>query len=160
VTSHRILFLNCGFFTFRFRDFHWEHVEDVHISTSFSGSTITATASASKSGYATKVANTRSVKAISSGLINDGAHQVYAVGQKMEQEWREKVRQRIMEEKKIERGQVVLQAPAPAAPLAQSPEAQSRDPADRLRQMKALLDDGVLTQAEFDQKKGEILAAI
>jgi hypothetical protein len=162
VTSHRILFLRCGFLSFNFQDFHWEHVEDVHLSTSFAGSTIMVTASSSKSGYATKAANVRNVKAISRRLVISQAQNVYSVGQQMEHTWREKIRQRIMEERQVERGQVVVQAPAVAQAAAVPSESAAPldDPADRLRKLRGLVDEGILTQEEYDKKKAEILSAM
>jgi membrane protease subunit (stomatin/prohibitin family) len=41
-------------------------------------------------------------------------------------------------------------APAPAAPA-------QEDPVEKLKQLKGLLDQGVLTQAEFDLEKQKIL---
>lgn len=43
------------------------------------------------------------------------------------------------------------QKPAPAAAAPQT------DAADQIRKLKSLLDDGILTQAEFDAKKKQIL---
>jgi hypothetical protein len=42
------------------------------------------------------------------------------------------------------------------APVAEKPEVSS-DRYDELRKLKSLLDDGVITQEEYDQEKGEIL---
>ena len=45
-------------------------------------------------------------------------------------------------------------APEPAAPAA------DEDPMAKLTQLKSLLDQGVLTQAEFDMQKSKILASM
>ena len=48
--------------------------------------------------------------------------------------------------------------PAPAAPAA-APEVGGADMVTQLENLKKLLDEGVLTQAEFDTQKQKILAA-
>lgn len=48
-------------------------------------------------------------------------------------------------------------APAPAAPAA--PEAGGADMVTQLENLKKLLDEGVLTQAEFDMQKQKLLSA-
>lgn len=48
---------------------------------------------------------------------------------------------------------------APAAPAAAAP-ASSEDGMAKLEQLKSLLDQGVLTQAEFDVQKQKILASM
>jgi hypothetical protein len=47
-------------------------------------------------------------------------------------------------------------APAAAAPVAAAPD-NSEDGMAKLTQLKSLLDQGVLTQAEFDMQKQKIL---
>lgn len=49
------------------------------------------------------------------------------------------------------------QAPPPAAPAA---PAAAEDPMAKLTQLKSLLDQGVLTQAEFDFQKTKILQSM
>jgi Short C-terminal domain len=49
-------------------------------------------------------------------------------------------------------------APAPA-PVATAPAAAEGDTIAQLKQLKGLLDDGVLTQAEFDAEKTKLLNA-
>ena len=52
--------------------------------------------------------------------------------------------------------QAQQQAPPAAAPVAAAPAA-DEDPMAKLTQLKGLLDQGVLTQAEFDFQKTKIL---
>jgi cytoskeletal protein CcmA (bactofilin family) len=47
--------------------------------------------------------------------------------------------------------------PAPKAPV-QPPPAEAADPSQRLRQLEALLDEGLITQEEYEAKRAEILA--
>jgi hypothetical protein len=46
--------------------------------------------------------------------------------------------------------------PAPAAPV--QPAAPADEPSQKLRQLKALLDDGLITEEEYEAKRAEILA--
>ena len=48
--------------------------------------------------------------------------------------------------------------PAPAAPVAAAPEVGGADMVTQLENLKKLLDEGVLTQAEFDTQKQKLLA--
>lgn len=108
VTNHRVLFPRCGILSFKFDDFHWEHVEDVHVESSVFGSTISVTARKSKSGYARTAEMGPRVSKSVAKLVQSQANQVYSVGQRMEHEWREKNRQRLIEETRAERGTVVV----------------------------------------------------
>ena len=49
-------------------------------------------------------------------------------------------------------------APAPAAPAPAAPSAGSDDMVAQLENLKKLLDQGILTQAEFDMQKQKLLA--
>ena len=49
---------------------------------------------------------------------------------------------------------------APAAPAAAAAPASSEDGMAKLTQLKSLLDQGVLTQAEFDMQKQKILSTM
>ena len=52
-------------------------------------------------------------------------------------------------------------APKPAPPRAAAPAAPiAGDPAERLRQLKTLLERGLITQAEYDAKRAEILKGL
>lgn len=55
-------------------------------------------------------------------------------------------------------GQVLAQSIASAGqPAAAAPAAAAPDPMETLKQLKAMLDAGLITQAEYDDKKGEVL---
>lgn len=164
ITNHRILFLKIGFFSFSFTDFHWEHVTDIHVLDKFAGSTLSASASASKSGYATQAMVQATAWAALQGLVKPQAHEAYRLGQHMEQQWREVVRGRIMQERQVERGAYLVQTPvAPAgyAPM-QTPQAPGATdaPEVRLQKLKGLLDQGLIDQQEFERKKAQILASL
>ncbi len=155
VTNHRVLFVNNGFFSFSFTDFHWEHVEDVHVSVNFGGADLAVNATESKKGLASQVAQAKTRRVMARGLVKDQAQDVYRVAQQMEHEWRETNRQRVIEETRATKGGgVVMMQAAPASP---APAATQPDPTERLRKLKELLDAGVLSKDEYDTKKAEIM---
>jgi hypothetical protein len=155
VTNHRIIFINNGFFQFSFHDFHWEHVEDVHVSVNFGGADLTLTATESKKGVATQVAQAKTRRFTVQGLVTDQAQEVYRVSQQMEHDWREINRQRVMEESRATKGGgVVMMQSAPVPPTSAAPQ---QDPIDRLRKLKELVDAGVLSKDEYETKKSEIM---
>jgi hypothetical protein len=84
-------------------------------------------------------------------LDKEQAKRLYAVAQQMEQEWREKRRVRDMEEARAKAGGVVL-GHAPAAP--------AEDPVARLAKAKQMLDQGLISETEYDALKARILGAL
>lgn len=82
-------------------------------------------------------------------LDKDQARRLYAISQQMEQEWREKRRVREMEEARAKAGGVVLHPPSSAPP--------AEDPVARLAKARQMLDQGLITEAEYDSLKARIL---
>lgn len=94
-------------------------------------------------------------------LPKDQARCLYSFAQEQEQASLEVRRQRRMEEDRAKAGGVNIQtnvaAPAPQ-PLTAAPQAASTpDPMATLRQLKGMLDDGLISAADFEAKKAEIL---
>jgi hypothetical protein len=72
----------------------------------------------------------------------------------MEQEWREKRRIRQMEEERARAGGIYMETPrAPA-----TPETAAEDPVERLARARAMLDQGLISEAEYDTLKAKILS--
>lgn len=154
VTDHRILLVRLGLFAgLQFRDFHWEHVQDVHLEVGSLGALVRVTGANSKSGMQTHAVSTGTYTLFMDGLDKSEAQAVYRVGQQMEQLWRERQRSRYMEEQRLG----YTGAAYAVAPMHQAP---AQDLAARVQQIKSLLDQGLITQAEFDTKKAEILRAV
>jgi hypothetical protein len=154
VTSHRIFLLHCNFFSFRFEDFHWEHVEDVHINVGFLGATLSVVGAARKTGLATQTTSSPRKSTSLNNLVKDRAQQVYRIGQEMEHKWREIVRSRAMEETRAAQGHYVTQAST--AP----DQAGEPSPKERLRKLKEMLDEELITPEEFGAKRAVVLAEI
>ena len=89
------------------------------------------------------------------GLDKDQAKRLYGICQQMEQGWREKRRVRQMEEERARSGGVQLHVPTAGAP---APTAE--DPVEKLAKAKKMLDQQLISQAEDDTLKAEILASM
>ncbi len=157
VTNHRIFLVKNGMFSFNFNDMHWQHVQDVHLGMKMMGAIISAQASVSKSGYHTHAHAGGYARRSIDGLDKTQAQEVYRIGQAMENEWREHNRQRLMQERQVERGAYLVQQPG-AQPA--SPGNGGGDPAERLQKLKGLADQGLISPEEFAQRKSEILGSI
>ena len=92
------------------------------------------------------------------------ARRVYALAQEQEEEVREERRRRDLEERRAAAGGIMLgQVPpvtvASGGPVAaESAPAETADRLERLRELKEMLDAGLITQEEYDAKKQQILA--
>ena len=92
------------------------------------------------------------------------ATEMYKVAQKEEQAWEEKRRVREMEETRAASGGVMFagggipsaQTPAPQAP--QSSESLSNSVADELIKLKKLMDQGIISDVEFNEMKSKLLS--
>jgi hypothetical protein len=77
----------------------------------------------------------------------------------MDQEWREKRRVREMEEARARAGGVQIGA-LPGLLSAPGVAAQQEDPVQRLAKARSMLDQGLISEAEFESLKAKILSGI
>ena len=89
------------------------------------------------------------------GLRKAEARKVYVLCQAQEQAWREKNRVREMEEMRARSGGVHLSGSALGAP----PAGGAEDPTARLQRARQMLDQGLITDAEYETLKAKILAS-
>jgi hypothetical protein len=90
-------------------------------------------------------------------LVKSQARRLYAIAQEMEENVREELRLRQMEEKRAEAGGIVLQhTGAQSGSTAAPPE----EPLQALGKLKQLMDAGLITSAEYETKKAEILSRL
>lgn len=87
-------------------------------------------------------------------LDKEQAKRLYGVCQQMEQEWREKRRVREMEEDRARSGGVVVGAAPGVA------GASAEDPVEKLAKAKAMLDQHLISDIEYEALKAKILAAM
>jgi len=132
-------------------DMLWQDVTDVRLSTQILGATLALTAKKRlPSGEVEAVERTIE------GLDRVAARKVYAVAQEMEEQWREKNRVRQMEEERARAGGVYLGGPH-ASGVADGPSASVED---RLRRLKSLHGQGLITDAEYESRKSQIIAEL
>lgn len=122
----------------QFEDYIWRDLRDVQLKEDVVGSTLTLQTVGDK---------TLAVPY----LPKAQARRAYAIAQEMEEEMLEERRRREMEEKRAAAGGIYL-------PGAEPPNAAAReDPVEVLKQLKRMLDAGLITAAEYDAKKQEVL---
>ncbi len=92
-----------------------------------------------------------------SGLRKAQAEGVYRVCQAQDQAWREKRRVRELEEMRARSGGIQLGVPAASAGLTSSPNGAQEDTVARLEKAKAMLDKGLISDAEFEALKARIV---
>lgn len=125
-----------------FDDFLWQDVENVTVKQGVLSAEVTVTTSDGRS-------------ATLGGLDKDQAKRLYGISQQLEQEWREKRRIRLMEEDRARAGGVYL-----AAPTSTGDAPSTEDPTQKLARAKALLDQGLISEAEYETVKAKILSAM
>ena len=93
-----------------------------------------------------------------SGMRKDQAEAVYRVCQAQDQAWREKRRVRELEELRARSGGIQLGTSGAGAGVASSPAGGGADDTvTRLEKAKAMLDKGLISDAEFEAIKARIV---
>jgi hypothetical protein len=139
-TTNRLIFYRPSVLgRVEFQDVQWQDVRNARIS---QGVLSTALAVDTVDGRSLQMTE----------LDKEQAKRLYAVSQQMEQEWREKRRVREMEEARARSGGVVLGGPLPGAATAPG-----EDPVSRLAKAKQMLEQGLISETEYDALKARIL---
>jgi hypothetical protein len=126
---------------FEFEDYIWRDIGTVHLKEGLIGATLTVRTVSNK-------------ELVVDYLPKAQARKTYSIAQEMEEKVREERRQHALEEKRAAAGGVVVQAPNASGGTSVPKE----DPLQVLTKLKSLLDAGLITQAEFETKKAEVLA--
>ncbi len=92
-------------------------------------------------------------------LVKEQARRLYAIAQQMEENVREELRLRQMEEKRAEAGGVFLPGSNMGA-FTTSTAAPTDEPVQALSKLKQLMEAGLVTPDEYETKKKEILARL
>jgi len=145
LTNKRIILVRPKSFglSLDFKDFSWMNVADVHMKEGIFAATIT---------IKTITGQTDSMEDIPKAQ----ARRLYRFAQEMEETKKEERRQRDLEDKRaVAGGGITINTPS-TQPIAVAVE----DPMEKLTKLKSMLDMGILTQAEFDAKKADILSKI
>ena len=98
-------------------------------------------------------------KVMIGGLRKVQAQQVYTICQAQEQSWREKRRVRDLDELRAQSGGVNLGGAlaGSAAGASAASALAGGDPTDRLRRAKQMLDDGLITDTEYESIKARVV---
>jgi hypothetical protein len=122
-----------------FTDLLWEDVKNVRVKEGVLASEISV--------------ETRDGRVETLGNLDKAqARRLYSIGQQKELEWREKHRIRRMEEERARAGGVQVSMPQSAEP--------QDDQVARLAKAKAMLDQGLISEAEYETLKAKILGSL
>jgi len=123
-----------------FEDVPWRDVHDIHVKEGLLGATFTVKRIGGQ------------VIAVDS-LPKAQARKLYQFGQEMEEQVHHQRRQRDLEDKRAAAGGIMIAgAGFPAAPST------AEDPMQKLQQLKAFHEQGLISAQEYDSKKAEILS--
>jgi hypothetical protein len=155
-TSGRLIAVRRGLVSgFTVEDVRWQDLRDAQLQVGIFGATLSVSASAGEdlagaSGTARILRYT--------GLRKEQAQEVYRACQFQEQAWREKRRVRELEELRAKSGGVHLGGGLPGT--GGGGDDAARTPQARLQRAKEMLDQGLLTDAEYEQVKARILGEL
>jgi len=147
LTNKRVIFSkpkNLGL-SMEFQDYIWKDISDCHMKEEIFGAEFSV----------------KSVKGKISTidyLPKVQARKLYQIAQEKEEEQREVRRQRELEEKRASSGAVTVTATLPNQKIGDSTS--QNDPLSALQKLKTLLDNGLISQQEYDSKKTEILSRL
>ena len=144
ITNSRVIVLQRGLLGgFTMQDFQWKDLQDATVEEmvlpSVCGSTLTFN---------------NSITACITYPPSDVANAMYRIAQKEEQAWDEKRRVRAMEETRAAAGGITLNAGQSAPDQQQSVSSIG----DEIMRFKQMLDDGIISDAEFQEMKSKLLS--
>ena len=145
LTNKRIILIRPKSFglSLDFKDFSWMNVADVHMKEGVFAATITIKTTSGQSDSMEDIPKAQ-------------ARRLYRFAQEMEETKKEERRQRDLEDKRaVAGGGITINTPSHQP---QATSAPVEDPMEKLTKLKSMLDMGILTQAEFDTKKADILS--
>ena len=145
LTNKRIILIRPKSFglSLDFKDFSWMNVADVHMKEGVFAATITIKTTSGQSDSMEDIPKAQ-------------ARRLYRFAQEMEETKKEERRQRDLEDKRaIAGGGITINTPSHQPQATATPV---EDPMEKLTKLKSMLDMGILTQAEFDAKKADILS--
>lgn len=151
VTTRRfIIFKPKLFGRMAVQDLLWQDVEDVHLSVQMLSATVGLRGRRKKAD-----GSFEPIAAELRGLDKQQAMTLYARAQEIEEQWREKNRIRQMEEERAKAGGVYVH---PTATETGVTETRPEDIEKRLIKLKDLREKGLITDAEYESRKAQIIA--
>ncbi|MGH7620565.1 MAG: SHOCT domain-containing protein [Gemmatimonadaceae bacterium] len=158
-TSGRVIFVQRNLFGgYTPVDFRWQDLRESEVKVGALGATLILSAYRSND---LAVNEGPPERLVIEGLRKKEAQEVYRVCQTRAQAWREKRRIRELEEMRARAGGIQLGALGGAAPApVASGNGADNSPAARLQRAKQMRDEGLLSDAEFEQVKAKILTEL
>jgi hypothetical protein len=126
-----------------FEDYIWRDLHDARLKEGIMGATLT-------------MLTVQGRRIAIDYLPKAQARRLYSFAQEMEEKVLEERRIRAMEEQRAAAGGITIQG-GPLAAQTQAPVA-SEDPVQKLKQLKEMMDAGLITETEYEAKKAEILS--
>jgi len=156
-TSGRFIALFRGFFGgYTPYDVRWQDLSDISIRAGIFGADLTVTSMSSDDlGSQERPAARTTFR----GLRKGEAQQVYTICQAQEQSWREKRRVRDLDELRAQSGGIQL-GMQPGAAVGTSAPSFGGDPGERLRRAKEMLDNGLITDTEYESIKARVVDSL
>jgi len=154
-TSGRFIVIKRGLFGgFDMNDFRWQDLGDVKLKVGIFGADIYI-----KKFGSTDLAMNKNMPAILSltGFLKDQTQNIYRIAQAQDQSWREKRRVRELEELRAKSGGYSLTGMQSGM---QSSDNNSEDSLARLQKAKAMLDNKLITDSEFETIKARIISGL
>jgi hypothetical protein len=130
----------------KFTDYIWRELREARLEEGVMRATLTLYAA---NGETLRIDN----------LVKEQARRLYAIAQEMEENVREELRLREMEEKRAEAGGIYLPGMG-AATAPGSTAAPADEPMQALSKLKQLMEAGLISSEEFETKKKEILSRL
>jgi hypothetical protein len=150
-------------------DVRWQDIKDAQLTVGMFSATVTLVYTANLSDTASGEGDVRVLRA--SGLCREAAQALYRQCQAEQQAWREKRRVRSIEEMRAQAGGVQIATgvypqggpQGGAERITEQPSSastQSEGPAQRLSRAKDMLDQGLITDSEYQAIKAKIVGAL
>lgn len=167
LTSSRILVVSRGLFGgYAMRDIQWKDLQDAemieNVLPDSCGSSLSFAYRKKDLGSVAKHRDTVAGSAIPTVLVEgipcDSARSIYSKAQAEEQAWEEKRRVRAIEETRAAAGGVYLNTGLETSSASRG--AASDDLLSQLAKLKALLDDGVISDTEFQTMKSKLISQV
>jgi hypothetical protein len=152
-TSGRLIAMSRHLFGgFGIYDLRWQDLKDVQLRAGMFGSTLTVHVLGSQD---LAVQEAQAGGTVFNGLSKLDAEKVYRICQANGQAWREKRRQRELEEMRARAGGVQIGSTVPDGGAAAGGE-----PVERLERAKEMLAKGLISDAEYESIKAKILGSL
>ena len=148
LTNRRLLHYKPDLFgRAKFTDYIWRDMRSVELEENIWRSTLTIHIN---NGETIRVDN----------LVKEQARRLYSIAQQMEENVREELRLRQMEEKRAEAGGIYMPGSSMMGAMPASSAAPAEEPVQALGKLKQLMEAGLITSEEYEAKKKEILARL